>query len=235
MAKFIGYSERLAFDYYDCFSPRDLGDPSADKRIKLFVGHAAERSSTVVVRDWYARTNLSGLPGSDHARSQWHAWASITTVSLVVGCMPVLTMPLGNLFARHLKAPEKLTQASCEASTAELADQLRFAHSPELQEGEPNLWPITEARTNVSNEEREKWLHVSREAQRLLNAPAYARIPERQNYEVVVSTDERALAAMLEVMPGNVAPRVLVWIHLAGFTITDVMYDGPNVIGGPYR
>ncbi len=231
--KIIGYSQRLAFDYYDAFSPRDLGAPGADNRIKLFGGQAAERSSTVVVRDWYARTNLSGLPGNDHGRSAWHAWASITTVSLVVGGARVLTTPLGSLFARHLKAPEALTQVSCERSAAELADQLRFAHSPELQEGEPNLWPITEARTNVSDEEREKWLRVSREEQRLLKAPAYARIPERQSYEVVVSTDERALAAMLEVMPGNVAPRALVWIHLAGFTITDLMTEPVPL--GPYR
>ncbi len=221
MAKFIGYSERLAFDYYDCFSPSDF-ESQEDKRIKLFGGHAADRSSTVVVNNWYARTNLSGqaMPDRDLGRSAWHAWASITTVSLVVGCMPVLTMPLGSLFARHLKAPEALTQVSCEASAAELADQLRLAHSPERP-------------TDLSDEERASWLRVSREAQRLLKAPAYARIPERGSYGVVVNTDERALAAMLEVMPGNVAPRVLVWIHLAGFTITEVMVDPVPL--GPYR
>jgi len=230
MAKFIGYSERTVFDHYDCFSPRDL-ESQEDKRIKLFGGHAADRSSTVVVRDWYARTNLSGLPGSDHGRSAWHAWASITTVNLVVGCMPVLTMPLGNLFARQLKAPEDLTQASCEQSSHELADQLRFAHSPSLQKD--HRLPITERSTDISDEERASWLRVSREAQRLLKAPEYARIPARQSYEVVVNTDERALAAMIEVMPGNVAPKVLVWIHLAGFTITDVMNEPVPL--GPYR
>ncbi len=224
MAKIIGYSERLAFDNFDCFSPREL---QTDKRITLFGANAADRSTTVVVRDWYARTNLLEVP--DASRAAWHAWSSMTTVSLVVGCMPVMTMPLGTLFARQLKAPEELTQVSCEASAAELADQLRFAHSPELQKD--HRLPISERSTDLSDEERASWLRAAREAQRLLKAPAYARIPERQIYKVVVDTDERALAAMLEVTPGNVAPRLLVWIHLAGFTITEVMYDQPEPCG----
>ena len=207
MAKIIGYSERLSFDNYDCFSPRDLQGTSY--QIKLFGGHSADRERTMVVRDWYARTNLSALP--DNARSAWHAWASITTVSLVVGVMPVLTMPLGRLFARQRHGQdERKVKVNCEASTAKLADRLRLAHDP---------WARL---ASISDDERDKWLRVAHQALYLLEAPAYAHIPERQNYSVMVDTDQRALAAMLEVMPTNVAPQALVWVHLAGFSIMEV-------------
>lgn len=41
-------------------------------------------------------------------------------------------------------------------------------------------------------------------------------VPPRQNYFVAIETDQRALSALLEVLPTNVAPESLVWIHLYG-------------------
>lgn len=55
--KIIGYSERLAFDYYDCFSPRDL-EPKEDKRIKLWI-HLAGFTITELMEDM-------PVPGGPH-------------------------------------------------------------------------------------------------------------------------------------------------------------------------
>jgi hypothetical protein len=44
----------------------------------------------------------------------------------------------------------------------------------------------------------------------------------RQNFGVTIDSDRRALAALLEVLPTNVAPQALVWVHLDGLETRDV-------------
>jgi hypothetical protein len=41
-------------------------------------------------------------------------------------------------------------------------------------------------------------------------------IPDRQNFSVKINTDRLALTELLKIMPENVAPRPLVWVHLDG-------------------
>jgi hypothetical protein len=43
-------------------------------------------------------------------------------------------------------------------------------------------------------------------------------IPCRQTFRVRVQSERRSLGAMLEVLPANIAPQALFWIHLGGVT-----------------
>lgn len=48
-------------------------------------------------------------------------------------------------------------------------------------------------------------------------------IPVRQNFSVIMETNRQALQAMQEVMPRDVSPQALVWVHLEGVMTRDVV------------
>jgi hypothetical protein len=47
-------------------------------------------------------------------------------------------------------------------------------------------------------------------------------IPVRQNYSIRLHSDPSALTALLKILPENIAPRPLVWVHLDGLLTRSV-------------
>ncbi len=69
----------------------------------------------------------------------------------------------------------------------------------------------------------DKWRATAGEARRLMSPSMLAIIPIRQCFSVRVETaDLRPLRALQEVMPKDVSPQALVWVHLEGVLSRDV-------------
>ncbi len=174
---------------------------------------------SLVVVGWYARTNLSevaipvghpyrgAMPAPDVGLVRaWNAWAHATTVEFSIGTRPCLTAPLIELLGPRVYG------SSCGNPVND--------HEPLLRQRAEKMFgrfrdaiDTDDARTlsDLPDDVRNGWLAVA-----ALPPLGQHIIPERQNFCVNISTDRQALSALLNVMPENVAPRPLVWVHLEG-------------------
>lgn len=219
-----GYRERIPLNIYDAVSPRQFeyvpARPGADPvehfqarpfRQAQHIGDLAltnlqipgcwSSDQTLFLRGWRARTNITADQGFDWR--VWAAWTHATTATFVLGCAPIVSVSLYDLLLRRQSRPDG------EPVLEPLACQLRSAAG----EDEPlEAW---------SSEARAKWLGVARAALRELGAPHLAIVPIRQHFHVDLRSDARAHRALLEVLPTNVAPQSLVWVHLEGVAVRE--------------
>ena len=232
-----GYREIIPLNIYDAFSPRSLapahgvrpGLRPLPEQLRLFgnanIGNPAltniqiaayfSRDQTAIIRNWYGRSNISAMRDPEFLRA-WDAWTHVTTMSLVVGSMPVHQLPLSDLLRR--------TEGQLTGQRPENYDGVDFAMHLRRSSDYPCAAPITveEAWTSLSVEAQGRWIRISHEASRLLYQPMLAVIPVRQNCSVSIATDPRALGCLLEVMPTDIAPQALVWVHLEGTASRDL-------------
>ena len=262
-----GYREIIPLNIYDAFSPRSLapahgvrpGLRPLPEQLRLFgnanignpaltniqIGAYFFRDQTSFIRNWYGRSNISAMRDPEFLRA-WDAWTHVTTMSLVVGSMPVHQLPLSDLLRRTEgqltgQRPENydgvsfamhLHQSSDYAFAAPLTveerpenyDGVSFAMHLHQSSDYAFAAPLTveEAWTSLSVEAQGRWIRISHEASRLLYQPMLAVIPVRQNCSVSIATDPRALGCLLEVMPTDIAPQALVWVHLEGTASRDL-------------
>ena len=226
-----GYRETLPLNIYDAFSPRSLAPAHGvrpglrpfPKQLRLFgnanIGNPAltniqiaacfPRDQTAIIRNWYGRSNISAMRDPEFLRA-WDAWTHVTTMSLVVGSMPVHQLPLSDLLRR--------TEGQLTGQRPENYDGVSFAMHLHQSSDYAFSAPLTveEAWTSLSVEAQGRWIRISHEASRLLYQPMLTIIPGGQNYAVSIATDPRALGCLLEVMPTDIAPQALVWVHLEG-------------------
>lgn len=220
--KLLGYRECLPMNVYDCVSPRDLLNGPLDGRRKLFgvehIGHLVmsnicvpnvmSSDQTTVLANWYARTNI------DTSLPEWRGWANATTVTFVLGSMPVLQLPLADLVANREGGKGMIASPDLATTEAEFKDRRdRIARRTAVAyygSEDPSIF-------DEMNDDR--WYVAARAA--IGQAAPRIVIPVRAAYSVIVESDSAATRAFVETMPTNVAPQSLVWIHLEGVWVRD--------------
>jgi hypothetical protein len=251
MPRLHGYRERIDTTVYDAFSPREFVE-SKDREpyIRLFgnknigqsaltnmqIGGQMAADTTLTIITWYARTNLTDVcrfqigapyrgdwapPSVDLIRA-WDAWANVTTADLV-GARPVLTRPLSQLlgprqFGNACGNPGGVSQGD---DIEQLAEKMWIRYRDGQIAGKPTRGRHAHSEAtfgDLPEATREVWLSAA--AVYPFIRPVI--VPVRQNFGVRIQTDRQALTELLKVMPENVAPRPLVWVHLDGHHTRDV-------------
>jgi hypothetical protein len=160
--------------------------------------------SVAVIQNWYARH--AGLHGIDDAqRAQWGRFTRTTIVSLVVGCMPLLQLPLAELLQR--KEGQRDEAEVTEPGIAGFAPSLFDRHEIEIAKmsgREMRRW------NEISGHEQATWMATAKYSRSLLRAPLLAVVPARQNCHLMIS--RLAPPPMLDVR---------VWLHLEGIQAVD--------------
>lgn len=166
-----------------------------------------------LIGNWYARTNIAS--DNPAVRRAWDAWTHITTVTMVMGCWPMMQLPLAGLLQRHEGQRGGAMRRTEETyAIHEAAQRLFHAANQELS--------LDRSRQTFEREldgAQECWYRVAREAAFLFDAPSAIVCPVRQSLYVRIETETRALAALIECMPTDIAPQALVWVHLEGIAV----------------
>lgn len=219
MPRLHGYRERLPLNIYDCVSPRQLADGEVmlfgavnignQHKTNMCVSGNIASDQTAVIRNWYARTNM------DTTLPAWQAWANVTTVTMIVGAKPRMQLPLSDLI-KHTQGGDGLcddpkfaiTHADYIVRRDQLAYQVAQAYLGDTQ------------MHSMPEEEIERWHRVCR----AIRGDSFKEIviPVRHTFGVRIESSQEATRALLEVMPTNVAPQSLVWVHLEGLMSRDV-------------
>lgn len=235
MPRLLGYRERVNTNLWDASPVRDLqvsqrlfgnrhiGTPSL---CNLAIGGQLGSDSTLIITNWYARTNV--LATGTAFEQAWIAWTNTAVAQLMIGSRPHLQRPLGELLGPrdmsggiggHDQFDEQPTHRE------QLAMALYKAYS-EAQKGEatgpfPEGPPAHGMETwhDLTGAQKRGWLNAVA-AVRPLSHPLV--VPVRQNFGVVIGSDRVAWSALMEILPTNIAPQALVWIHLDGLVTRDV-------------
>jgi len=234
-------------DLWDSFNPRELLDSGSSTchRLRLYgnknigqwtrtnmrIGNCLACDQTAVIMNWYARTNLvevyEPLKISEFSRA-WTAWVNASVATLIVGTKPIHLVPLANLFGPRtygnlcgLSERERTHEADIRRTAARMYDQYRTDADPRYRLGPVDGMCETREPGVVFNDlpkdQQEIWLSAARVS------PLYRPVvvPVRQNFSVAIDSDIKATQVLLKVMPENVAPMPLVWVHLAGLLTRD--------------
>jgi len=231
-------------NYWDAFSPRDMAERN-ECWIKLFgnrnignyrltnlqvAGQVASDTSLVVL-NWYARSNVSELHQSAALAAAWHAWQHSTTVTLVVGSRPVMMRPLSDLmgprdFYGGIGGHDQVEIEGAGRTRIAMAMYKAYRDAQGSASTGPFPGPIEprnpphgwETWEDLSETQRKGWLDAVASVRPLYRPYV---IPVRQNFGVQIDTDRSALLALLGHLP-SVAPQALVWVHLDGLDTRDV-------------
>lgn len=224
---------------YDSFSPRIKNADQNQNRLfgnrniglleacNLNIPCEFGSGCEATITDWYARTNVTGL--SPDAQRAWEAWTHGCTVTLIVGTRPVHQLPLSDLIdttqrlirgwipdSRHgmpMSDPKADISGTCETATLEVA--MRMAHQNSGVEG--SLLTAAKFWQGLDTADCDHWVRMASIAMSVLQQPVMTLIPERQNFSVRIDHESMSQRALAEVLPTNIAPQALVWVHLAGF------------------
>jgi len=237
-------------DLWDSFTPKDLLDskpgtnPYAPDchRVRLYgnknIGQVARTNMVVggqlscdqtgVILNWYARTNMvevyEPVKTSEFSRA-WTAWVHASVATLIIGCSPRHSVPLANLFGPRtfgnlcgVSERERSDEADIRKMAAKMYDQ--HEHPKDALEAcaERVRRDLDVAFRDLTKKQQEIWLSAARVHP--LRRPVI--VPVRQNFAVAIDSDIKATQVLLKVMPENVAPMPLVWVHLAGVLSRDV-------------
>ena len=232
MPRLHGLAQRRDTVLYDAFSPKDLlqgGRPylnlfgnrnigiSALTNLQIAGSMGGDESMSIFT--WYARTNVSevcrfpvGKPyetptASPELARAWDAWANASTATMRVGTQPAQTRPLSELFGPRSFGNCCGNPSPGPDDTEQLADRM-WRKYREAAGGARDQ----RAFADLGENERAVW----RAAAGVLpfRHPVY--VPTRQNFGVTIESDVQALTVLLKVLPENIAPRPLVWVHLGG-------------------
>ena len=250
MPKFHGYTERLPFNSYDAFRPREFRERQdefrargwkPDNKVPLFgnknIGHLhlcntachgiVASDQTAFIQNWYARANFDQRfvdteRATPAALEAWVSWTKVTTVTMVMGSRPVAQLPLSDLLRRDQTSVDNLNlgyicpHRQCVEPCHHPYDALAAHMFRAATEPERLLWD------RVSERAQDRWRRVARAACDLICRPAPIILPVRQSFYVEIHSEPRALGALVEVMPTNISPQALVWIHIEGVAGRDV-------------
>jgi len=205
------------------FDNRNVGNAALTN---LQQGGQLEYDQTYVILTWYARTNVTdvcrfqsgapyrgdALPSMDVIRA-WDAWAHATTAELVIGCKPMATRPLAELLGSRMFGNACGNPGPERDDIAVLAEKMWRRHLEVATIGAEERKAMKGAKfSDLRTAERKVWLAAA-------SVYPFTRpviVPVRQNYSVRLRSDPQALTALLQIMPENIAPRPLVWVHLDG-------------------
>lgn len=180
-----------------------------------------DNDNTGYILNWYARHNVS-FPVDSPARHAFWQWTESTAVTLRLSNKPMRVLPLSDLLAR------------CEGMRFEPGtNPLDGAHHAEIVDDVARrMWvvhtrpayhtDIPAALALLSEGVRDRWRELAMPAFDVLKPPTLMIVPPRMAVQVDIDMDPRALGAMLESLPTNIAPEALVWVHIEGFSRRDV-------------
>ncbi len=185
---------------------------------------------TLVILNWYARSNVAEVGQSPALTAAWHAWKHATIVTLVVGTRPVMQRPLSDLMGPRdmnggIGGHDQIDDGPNRRELMAMAMYKAYRDTqgpaatgpfPEGLQSNPHGWETWDDLTKV---QREGWLAAVASV-RPLYQPFI--VPVRQNFGVRVDCDRSALMALREVLPTNIAPQALVWVHIDGLETRDV-------------
>jgi hypothetical protein len=238
MPRLFGYRERADTDLWDSFNPKEfLDDTGSHPRVWLFgnrnigitsrcnlqIAGQLSLDQTLVILSWYARTNLSEEPHSPDFSRAWHAWINATNAELVVGRRPVRQVPLVNLLGPREfgnLCGARTRDNNHDSDTRSLAEKMYREYVSTLTPDKVRMTnrEAAKAFSDLTQQQRDMWLSAA--AVYPFCIPVI--VPVRQNFGVHVYADRKATEVLLKVMPENVAPMPLVWVHLAGLMTRDV-------------
>ncbi len=217
------------------FGNRNIGNHALTN---MQVGGCLAVDQTYVLMAWYARTNVTDVcrfqggapyrgemaPPSRELIRAWDAWAHSTTVVFVLGTRPVLTRPLAELMGPRAFGNAHGHEPNRDGGDrAILAERMWERYRNEQYASakgtrDEHEFPRHQTFRDIPEAEQEIWLAAA--GVYPFNRPVI--IPVRQNFSVTLASDSTALAALLKVLPENIAPRPLVWVHLDGLMTRDV-------------
>jgi hypothetical protein len=230
MPKLHGFTERNHFNVYNAFRPRDLpltmfdggmgwvSQPPAPEHWQSMSGYAPSDSTTLIV-NWWARSNCdpeTRLVASDEKITRaWNAWSHVTTVTMVLGMMPVWQRPLAALLDPQRREETARLSGEGELRMKRLEAQQMYERYCEAS-GPRTPPPARAPWESLPPADQEVWLKVASVTDTRARPII---VPIRQTFYVKVETEPRALGALLEVLPTDVAPQALVWVHLDGVSV----------------
>jgi hypothetical protein len=235
MPKFHGYRQLRPFNSYDAFSPREilghedgLGLPVFDDKnlgrlhlTNLCVARSiVAADETAIIGNWYARTNFPTEQGA--AQRAWDAFTQVTTVTMVMGIMPVRTINLADLLRRvEGQRDTDMTTVGEQRSSVEHMAKLLWLETTTVQgvrQGLPPSWD------DLTADQKHSWWLVAHRARFLMGMVPPVICPIRQSLYAHINTERRALRTLLEVMPNDISPQLLTWIHLEGIAVHEVRW-----------
>jgi hypothetical protein len=158
----------------------------------------------------------------------WLAWTHATVATLRVGWRPVVEQPLsailgprafGNMCGQHRdNHPDEDSEEIAKQIYDRCMKQeptspgLSRSHRSHRSHGDPPAWE------SLTAEQRTMWRAAAQAH------PLYMPVvvPVRQNFAVDLISEPRALDVLLRVLPEQIAPYPLVWVHLSGLVSRDV-------------
>lgn len=193
-----------------------------------------------VLQNWYARIAVSRptqrvvLPaGASDWDDAWQEWVNATTVTLVLGTMPVHQLPLADLLKRYEGQRNAPAGDMHPASDVEIARLMfdtygntewlatRAARAPHLPTA-PRTW---EGDGGPGLAERAGWVAAAAMARSILCAPVLCVVPSRQSVYVTLDTDMAKTGRVLEVVHTD---KLRVWVHLEGISCQDTDPEFPK-------
>lgn len=247
MPKLHGYRERLPFNTYDAFSPREFQERATEVGFEHWfsthlpiwghknigniqfsnlqvAGSLVASDQTAYIQNWYARSNFVDVMSSDVLKA-WNAFTHVTTVSMVMGCTPVAQLQLADLLHRKQGDLAALGER-CERHMGEVSGPCHHAREDlaarMLAATIGGVANAQRAWQDADNRLRQLYMGAAEAAEDLFGRPPPIVLPVRQCFSVKLNTDHRALGALLETMPSNVVPQALCWIHVEGVAARDV-------------
>lgn len=221
MPRLHGYKERMLVNMYDSVSLNEFAKDAP--RTRLFGnrhigfgaltnmqcgGHMAS-DATCQFYNWYARADFAV---DTPAMYRDLRWASATTVTFVIGVMPVYQLPLSDLLMRKQGQIDQEWSGS-ETHDARLAGKLSDAFYGDPSQGQESAALRACGIGDVRATQSEAWMRVAAAARRELRLPTLGVVPVRQRFEIVMDTDETALVALIDRL-GMDTGRI--WVHLEG-------------------
>lgn len=230
------YRESISSNLWDSFGPQHMadtgevslfGDANLGNLTRTSMVNANQLASdqSYTITRWCARSNIPARLSGD-AVGAWDAFTHATTLTLVVGTSAYLQGSLAELLAPSiiggLQGPsergddvEYVARKMYETHARMVASK----HLERYQTAMPHLTPEPAVPWwDVDQNDRALWISAA-------SVCPFARpviIPVRQNFGVRVQTPRSALDAFRRVMPEDIAPAPLIWVHLIGLANRDM-------------
>jgi len=246
----------MNLNVYDSVALKDIREP----RVRMFgaanIGKleytnlaapsavsGAPGETYAVLQNWYARIAVSRpthrivrTGGASDWDDVWQEWVNATTITLVLGAMPVHQLPLADLLRRYEGQRNVLAGDMHPASDVEIARLMFDTYSKttvlalRAQRGDPpppafGSWDAVLGDGGPHDAERMGWVAAAAMARSLLCAPVLCVVPCRQIVYVALDTDMAKTGRVLEAVPTDT---LRVWVHLEGISCLDTDPEFPK-------
>lgn len=226
MPKLLGYRERVKFNYYDAvlfgreymkqladgdgslglFGNKNVGLPTLTNTNGAFGG----QDTTMLITNWYVRTNLQPSP-------QLKSWLNSAVATLVIGARAQSSMSFADLVQRT-EDDELPAEIDYEALFTELARVAYDAHWFDRRDDDLTVPPFHK----LSHMEQERWRRSACDVHAFTRSPVGFLCPVRQSMWVSITFDPKATGELLESIPTDINFNPGVWVHLEGVAVRDV-------------